>query len=188
MDKIEFQSLVRSEIQQAVNFDDTEYASDRIEALSMYLGEPLGNEVDGRSQVVQTEVSDMIEMIMPQIVKIFATTDDFVRFEPRGPEDVQAAAQATDYVNFILNADNDGFSILHNFFKDALLFKMGVVKHYYDESERIIEDEYEGLTSEELTALVADPDIEVVEQDAREYGEAQMLPDAPSCRRRLSTT
>ena len=60
MDTIEFQSLVRSEIQQAVNFDDTEYASDRIEALSMYLGEPLGNEVDGRSQVVQTEVSDMI--------------------------------------------------------------------------------------------------------------------------------
>ena len=177
MDTIEFQSLVRSEIQQAVNFDDTEYASDRIEALSMYLGEPLGNEVDGRSQVVQTEVSDMIEMIMPQIVKIFATTDDFVRFEPRGPEDVQAAAQATDYVNFILNADNDGFSILHNFFKDALLFKMGVVKHYYDESEKVIEDEYEGLTDEELTALVADPKIEVVEQDAREYGESQIFPD-----------
>jgi len=177
MDKIEFQSLVRSEIESAVNYDDTEFASDRIEAMSMYLGEPLGNEVEGRSQVVQTEVSDMIEMIMPQIVKIFATTDDFVRFEPRGPEDVQAAAQATDYVNFILNADNDGFSILHNFFKDALLFKAGIVKHYWDETENVIEDEYEGLTDDELTALVMDDDIEIVEQDAREFGEPQMMPD-----------
>lgn len=177
MDKIEFQSLVRSEIESAVNYDDTEFASDRITAMSHYLGEPLGNEVEGRSQVVQTEVSDMIEMIMPQIVKIFATTDDFVRFEPRGPEDVQAAAQATDYVNFILNADNDGFSILHNFFKDALLFKAGIVKHYWDESKKVIEDEYEGLTDDELTALVMDDDIEIVEQDAREFGEPQMMLD-----------
>ena len=101
MDDIEFQSLIRSEIEQAVNYHDTEFAADRIKAQSYYLGEPLGNEVDGRSQVVSTETSDMIEMIMPQLIKIFAETDDFVRFEPRGPEDVKAATQATEYVNFI---------------------------------------------------------------------------------------
>ena len=131
MDKIEFQSLIRGEIEQAVNYHDSEFAADRIKAMSYYLGEPLGNEVDGRSQVVQTEVSDMVEMIMPQLIKVFAETDDFVRFEPRGPEDVQAAAQATEYVNFILNADNDGFQIMHDFFKDALIFKAGILKHFW---------------------------------------------------------
>ena len=177
MDDTEFKSLIQNEIEQAVNYHDTEFAADRVTAMSHYLGEPLGNEVEGRSQVVQTEVSDMIEMIMPQLIRIFAETDDFVRFEARGPEDVAAAAQATDYVNFILNADNNGFQIFHDWMKDSLLFKMGVVKHYFDESETITEDSYEGLTDDELTALLSDEDIEVIEQDAREVGEPQFMPD-----------
>jgi hypothetical protein len=177
MDDTEFKALIQNEIEQAVNYHDSEFAADRITAMSHYLGEPLGNEVEGRSQVVQTEVSDMIEMMMPQLIRIFAETDDFVRFEPRGPEDVQAAAQVTDYVNFILNADNNGFQIFHDWFKDALLFKAGIVKHYFDETETITEDSYEGLTEDELTALLSDEDIEVLEQDAREVGEPQIMPD-----------
>ena len=177
MDEIEFKALIQNEVEQAVNYSDMEFASDRITAMSNYLGEPLGNEVEGRSQVVQTEVSDMIEMIMPQLIKIFAESGDFVRFEPRGPEDVQAAEQATDYVNFILNSDNNGFHIFHDWFKDALLFKAGIVKHYFNESDTITEDSYEGLTDNELTALLADDDIEIVEQNAREEGDPQILPD-----------
>ena len=177
MNDQEFHSLVQNEIEQAVNYHDSEYAADRITALDYYLGNPLGNEVDGRSQVVQTEVADVVEMMMPSLMKIFASSDDFVRFEPRGPEDVEAAAQASDYVNFILNADNEGFQVLHNWIKDALLFRMGVVKHFYDESESVHEDMYEGLTDDELTALLVDDDIEVVEQEAREYGEAMAGPD-----------
>lgn len=177
MDKIEFQSLIRGEIEQAVNYHDSEFAADRIKAMSYYLGEPLGNEVDGRSQVVQTEVSDMVEMIMPQLIKVFAETDDFVRFEPRGPEDVQAAAQATEYVNFILNADNDGFQIMHDWFKDALLFKAGVVKHFWHETEETVEENYTDLTDDELTALLMDDEIEVTAQEARELGTPIEAPD-----------
>ena len=174
MDKEELQSIVRGEIESAVNFHDSEYAAERIEALDYYLGNPLGNEVEGRSQVVQTEISDVIEMIMPSLMKIFGSSDKFVNFEPRGPEDVEAAKQATDYVNFILNSDNDGFVVLHNWMKDALLFKMGIVKHYFDETEKVTEDMYEGLTDNELTALLADEDIEIVGQEAREMGEPQI--------------
>lgn len=177
MDDIELHSILRGEIESAVNYHDTEFAADRIEALNYYLGEPLGNEVEGRSQVIQTEVSDVVEMIIPQLMKMFTSTDEFVRFEPRGPEDVEAAKQATDYVNFILNSDNEGFRILHDFFKDALIVKQGVIKHYYDESEDVVEDEYEGLTPDELTALLVDDDIEVVEQDEREFGDPIITPD-----------
>lgn len=177
MDDIEFHSLIRNEVEQAVNYHDAEYAADRIQALDYYLGNPLGNEVDGRSQVVQTEVADVVEQIKPSLLRIFAATDDFVKFEPRGPEDVEAAAQATEYVNYIFNADNEGFSILTNWFTDALLFKMGVVKHVYDESEKIIEDMYEGLTSDELTLLISDEDVKVVEQEEIEIGEEIIGPD-----------
>lgn len=171
MDDTEFQQVVRGEIEQSIGYNDTELQQDRIDAMNYYLGEPLGNEIEGRSSVVATETSDVIEMIMPSLMRVFTATDDFVRFKPRGPEDVEAAEQASDYVNFILNNDNDGFVILHNWFKDALLLKMGVVKHYYDESEKIIEDMYEGLTEVELTALVADDDVEILEQDIRIEGE-----------------
>ncbi len=177
MDDIEFHSLIRNEVEQAVNYHDAEYAADRIQALDYYLGNPLGNEVDGRSQVVQTEVADVVEQIKPSLLRIFAATDDFVKFEPRGPEDVEAAAQATEYVNYIFNADNEGFSILTNWFTDALLFKMGVVKHVYDESEKIIEDMYEGLTSDELTLLISDEDVKVVEQEEMEIGEEIIGPN-----------
>tara|TARA_Y100001973_G_scaffold14993_1_gene21640 strand:+ start:464 stop:2482 length:2019 start_codon:yes stop_codon:yes gene_type:complete len=177
MDDIEFHSLIRNEVEQAVNYHDAEYAGDRIEALDYYLGNPLGNEQAGRSQVVQTEVADVIEQIKPSLMRIFAASDDYVKFEPRGPEDVEAAAQATEYVNYILNADNEGFAIMANWFTDALLFKMGVVKHVFDESEKVIEDMYDGLTEDELTALLSDDDVKVIEQEEVQYGEETAGPE-----------
>tara|TARA_R100001594_G_scaffold112131_2_gene146992 strand:- start:2081 stop:4105 length:2025 start_codon:yes stop_codon:yes gene_type:complete len=177
MDDIELHSIVQGEMEQAVNYHDTEFAADRIDAMNYYLGEPLGNERDGRSKVIQTEVADVIDGILPQLVKIFTTTDDFVKFEPRGPEDVEAAKQATEYVNFILNADNDGWLIFHHWMKDALISKAGIVKSYFDEKEIITEDSYEGLSEEELTALLMDEEIEILEQEAREVGEPQITPD-----------
>ncbi len=125
MDDIEFQSIVVSEVQNALGFYDTEYARDRIRLHDYYMGEPLGNEQEGRSQVVSTEVADTIEMMMPSLMRIFSSTDRTVEFVPRGPEDVEAAAQATDYCNFIFNSDNDGFLTLHNWFKDGLLPEAG---------------------------------------------------------------
>ncbi len=174
---LEFQRIVRSEIESSVNYHDTELSADRIESMDYYLGEPLGNEMEGRSAVVSTEVADTIDAMLPSLMKIFTASGDFVRFAPRGPEDVEAAAQATDYVNFILNSDNNFFVILHNFLKDSLLFKYGVVKSYFDQTQEVTEDEYEGLTEDELTALLADDDLEVLEQNSRSVGEDQMAPD-----------
>lgn len=174
MDDIKFQSIVVSEIENALGFYDTEFSGDRVRLMNRYLGEPLGNEQEGRSQVVSTEVADVIEMIMPSLMRIFASTDEAVRFVPRGPEDVAAAEQATDYCNFILNSDNNGFLILHNWFKDALLLKLGIVKTYYDERVDVDEEMYEGLTDQELTIMLSDPDVELVERDEVPIGPAPM--------------
>ena len=167
MDDIEFQSIVVSEVQNALGYYDTEYARDRIRLHDYYMGEPLGNEQEGRSQVISTEVADTIEMMMPSLMRIFSSTDRTVEFVPRGPEDVEAAAQATDYCNFIFNSDNDGFLTLHNWFKDGLLQKLGVVKTWWEEEAHVDEELYEGLSDIELSAILADPDVEIVERDER---------------------
>jgi hypothetical protein len=154
----------------AVNYYDTEYAMDRAETLDYYLGEPFGNEVENRSQVVATEVSDTIEYIMPQLMKVFQSSDHFARFVAREAEDVKAAEQATDLVNYVINNDNNGFVNIYNWFKDALLFKIGVLKTFWEENIQVVEESYQNLTEDELTILLDDPDVEVVSQSINEVG------------------
>lgn len=171
MDKLEFNALVRNEIENALGYYDSEYGTDRITAMNYYMGEEFGNEQEGRSKVVTTEVADTIEFIMPSLMRTFTQTDEFVRFMPRQPEDVEGAKQATSYANYVLNCQNNGFVVLHNFFKDALLQKIGVVKVYYDETEEAQEEEYTGLSDDELTLLLQDSNVEIVSQNTEEYGE-----------------
>ena len=177
MDDIEFQGIVRNEIEQALGHYDTEYSQDRIDAMDYYLGEPFGNEQPDRSQVVSTEVSDTIEHIMPSLMRIFTQSEEYVRFAPHGPEDVAVAEQASDYCNWVINNDNRGFEIMHNWFKDALILKNGVVKFYWDEKTDIETEEYADLNDEELTIILADPEVEIVEQDERTLGEDMVTPD-----------
>ena len=171
MEELEFQALVRNEIENALGFYDSEYGIDRIQAMDYYMGEKFGNEQEGRSQVVTTEVADTIEFIMPSLMRTFTQTDNYVEFMPRQEEDVEGAKQATSYANYVINCQNDGFVIMHNFFKDALLQKIGVVKVYYDETENVEEETYTGLSDDELTLLLQDDNVEIVEQNTEEYGE-----------------
>ena len=164
MNDEEVGQIVAREISDALNHYDSEYASDRIKALDYYLGEPFGNEIEGKSQVVSTETADTIEQIMPSLMRIFCGSDKYVRFAPRNAEDAEAAEQISDYVNYIISHDNNGYRIIDAWLRDALLFKLGVVKFYYDETTTIEEAEYEGLTEAELAKLLENPDIDVVAQ------------------------
>jgi len=125
MDDYKLNSIVSSEITDSLNHFDSEFSQERIRAMDFYMGEPFGNEVDGRSSVVSTEVADTVEAIMPNLMRVFTANDKYVRFSPRTAEDVERAEQISDYVNYIINHDNEGYKILYNWFKDALLFRLG---------------------------------------------------------------
>ena len=165
MDNDTLGSVISREITESLNHFDTEYTQDRIDALDYYLGRPFGNEVEGRSSVISTEVADVVEQIMPSMMRIFTGTDKVVRFAPRTEEDVEKAEQATDYVNFVLQNDNDYYRVLYNFIKDSLLFKIGVVKVCWEEADEVKQEMYEGLEESELALLLANPDVEIIEQD-----------------------
>jgi len=183
MDEYQLNSIVSSEIRDSLNHFDQEFSQERIRAMDFYLGEPMGNEVEGRSQVVSTEVSDTIEAIMPNLMRVFTANDKYVRFNARTAEDTERAEQISDYVNYVINHDNQGYKILYNWFKDALMFRLGVVKYYYDEQEDVREEEYENLNETELAALLSNPDMEVVgviEEEAGAYAQdeetGEMMP------------
>jgi hypothetical protein len=171
MDDQEFQAIVRNEVESSLGYQDSQYSEHRLKALDYYYGEAFGNEVEGRSQVVATEVSDTIEFIMPTLMRMFASASDYCQFVPRNKEDIPLAEQATDYVNYIISQDNNGFQVFHDWFKDGLLSKLGVVKVYWEDKTEVTHEDYEGLTEDELTQIVDDDAVEVVEQSSRPYEE-----------------
>jgi len=164
MDDERLGQIVGREIQDSLQYFEQEFSQNRVEALDYYLAKPLGNEIEGRSQVISTEFADTVEQIMPSLMRLFTGSDKIVRFAPRSAEDVELAEQATDYVNFILENDCDKYRLIHDFVKDSLMFKIGVVKVHWDESQHIEEMEYESLTEDELTLLTQNPDVEIVSQ------------------------
>jgi len=161
--KEKLKALISQEITNSLGFYGGELTQQRKNALKFYLGEPLGNEVEGQSQVRSQDVLEVVESILPSMMRIFTQGESIVRFEPQGPEDVAYADQASDYINHIFMKDNNGYSILHTMFKDALISKNGFVKYYWKKDKEQKQESYENLSTAEYQALLADPEVEVVE-------------------------
>ena len=137
MTESELVAHLGTEIQSATGYANSELSNQREDAMKYYLGEKFGNEIDGRSEIVTTDVRDTIEYIMPSLMRIFTTHNNIAEFEPQGPEDVEMARQATDYVNYVFMRQNNGFKVLYDAFKDALISKTGIIKHYWEEKTEV---------------------------------------------------
>lgn len=159
MDDADLESLVGSELTDATSFVDSELSPVRARAIQYYRGEPFGNEEEGRSQVVSTDVRDTINGVMPSLMRVFFGSKKVVQFVPRGPEDIASAEQATDYVNFIFTQDNNGFLLCHSVFKDALRGALGVAKYYWEEKVEVKTEHYSGLDESSLTLLLNEPGV-----------------------------
>ena len=155
-------SRIQGEITDSLGYDG-EISEQREKAQEYYYALPFGNEVEGRSQYVDSTVQDTIEWIKPSLMRVFASGDEMVKFTPHGPEDVDAAEQATDYVNYVFTKDNPGWEILYSWFHDALLQKNGIVKVWWDEYEEAKREEYQNLGDLEFEYLISDDDVEVLE-------------------------
>lgn len=174
LDDEQFQAVVQTVAEDAVHYVDEWLAPEREQATAFYRGDLFGNEEEGRSQIVMTEVRDIVQSIMPSLLRVFCGTERVAEFQPRTEQDVAGADQATEYCNYILNVDNPGFKILHDVFKDALIRKTGIFKWYKEDVEHIEESDYSGLTEEQLSLLANEDDIEVLsyEEEPAEAGQA----------------
>lgn len=177
MNTDDLQVLIQREIEMALGGEGSTLSAERAENTRYYLGEKFGNEQEGRSQVVSTDVADTIEWILPHLVRIFASGENTVSFEPTGREDIEVAEQATHFVNHIWNHDNDGFLNFYTWFKDALLSKNGFVKIWWDDHFDLVRETYEGLTKEERLYILADPDVEILEESERRAEEGTSVYD-----------
>ena len=180
MSEDEFQGAVKAAIDDAADYIDEDVAPNREKALKYYRGDPFGNEEDGRSQVVMTEVRDTILAMMPSLLRVFTASEKPVEFAPRRAEDVAMAEQATDYVSYVFNVDNPGFSILHSAFKDALKSKIGVFKWYTSTTTEVNEESYSGIDDAQMQLLQQDGEIEVLSAFVSGQGEPDPMTGMPA--------
>ena len=176
MDEGEFSASVKSSIDDAVDYIDGYVAPGRALATQYYRGDPFGTEEEGRSQIVMTEVRDVVQAMIPSLLRIFTAGDDIVEFTPNTEEKVDLAAQQTDYINHVFYNDNPGFSILQQTFKDALVRKTGVIKWRWSEDIQISEAEYTGLDQGQVSLLTQDPDNEITEIEKYVVQDAMLDP------------
>lgn len=177
----QLKSIVDAEMRQALGYLTGKLADQRYKAEYYYRGEAIGDlappGIPGRSKAVSTDVMETIEGVMPRLMKIFCGSENAVEFSPTKPGDEQNAKLATDYLNYLFYKRNNGYLTLYTAFKDALMQKNGVVKVWWDSSAVEEREEYKALTDIELTLLLQDPDVELIEHS--DYIDAQHQPPQP---------
>jgi hypothetical protein len=176
LDEDEVQAVFSTAVEDAIDFIESDVSEGRIKAQRYFDGETDIGYENGRSKVVATKVRDIVRSIKPSLMRIFLSSSKFVEFIPRGAEDVQFADQATTYIHWKFN-EVGGYRILSDAFHDALIKKMGIVKAYYEEKTSTKIYTYSGLNDLQFQALIADPDVEVLEHTATTEESAMVAPE-----------
>lgn len=159
----ELKNIIAGHLNNALGFDGGNLSRQREKSIEYYLSEKMGNEVEGRSQIVSSDVSDAVEPLMANLMRIFTSSNQLFLCEPVGAEDVDVAEQATAYINHVMFKKNNGWVLLHNFIKDALIEKNGFLKVYWEQSDRVEREEYTKLDTDQFELLINDDDVELIE-------------------------
>lgn len=165
MTESEIVDAVKHEMVNALGQPGGDIGKERALAWDYYLSRPIGNEKEGQSKIVTSDVSEVIDSIMPSLLRLFTTADNLLIFDPQNKEDIKAAKQESDYVNYQFFKKNAAFLILYTWFFDALVQKNGIVKAMWDDSDRVTQERYFNLDDETFNVLKADDELELVEDE-----------------------
>lgn len=131
-DYTELLSWLRSEEE---NAKDTTLDEQRAIALSFYNGELFGDEEEGRSQIVTRDVAEVVDYMVPSVLRTMASGDRVVEFEALDSGFKDILEDATEAVSQQFMQEQRGFRILHDSLKAGLLEKTGAIKSYVEEKK-----------------------------------------------------
>ena len=166
LDKLQIESIVSTAVQDAVDFVDSEIAPQRIKAQRYFdLEVDIGHE-EGRSSVISSKCRDVVRGLKPSLQRVFLSSEKPVEFSPRGPEDVQVAEMATNFISYKFQQQN-GYKLLNDVFQDALVKKTGIAYVYYDNKEETEIETFENLTDDEFALITSEENVEIIEHEMR---------------------
>ena len=167
----EIGAIVQDELDAALSYEG-EISRKRAKLMDYYNAQPYGDEQEGQSSAVTTEVADTIEWMLPSLLRVFTQGKEVASFAGYTTAADDEARQKTALCNHVFLQENDGVLILHNMFKDALLQFTGTVKVYWEECETTSSQSYEGLSEMEYQKLLTTEGviIDKVEKETDEFG------------------
>lgn len=154
MSETQLVSLLNASESNAVAFNG-EFMEENESLFKRYNGELYGDEVEGRSQVVSTDVFDVVEADMPSIVRTFLGSGDIGAFEPNSnrEDEIEEAEDKSKYVNWLIREQPESFQILHGWLKDAEIQKMGVIKYFVEDSRTTKTHKFTGVDLFEIEEI-----------------------------------
>jgi hypothetical protein len=165
---------IRALLHSCAGFDGDEVSADRERAMNYYFQRPRGDEVVGRSNVVDGSLSSMVEANLAQMLDSF-TSENIAAYKPTGPEDDDQAQLETATVVEMVMSDNNGYQEIGAAVKDGLLVRNGIVKMWVDTDKQSEVIELENATAEAIAELQvhAALEVDVLAYDA-DSGEARI--------------
>ena len=111
-------------------------------------------ETANKSTFVSSDVRDAIMLMLPSLIRLFASSENVVALTPRTQADVDQAAQQTAYINYVFWQDNPGFLVLYGAFKDAMTVKTGYVKWWTDDHKETKRKTFINLNPQQIQMLL----------------------------------
>lgn len=167
MNDQELLRVVNGYLNESNSIRESELDSDMADAIDYYYGNPFGNEIKGRSSVVTRDVMEAVEWALPSIIRVFASGDKFVEFDPVGPDDIEGANQETEYVNHVIIKKNNGWKMFYDWFKGAMIAKNGYVKSWVEEKKTIETTSHSGMTAEQLLEASSMEGAEIIDLEEK---------------------
>jgi hypothetical protein len=161
----ELLSLLERNLDSADTYTESLVGEQRDKSHRYYYGEPLGNEKPGRSQHISRDVFDAVESTKALLLDTFTADRRVVEFTPETNEDIEAARQATEFVNYLFYRQNNGFKILQDTLHDGLVSKLGVVKRWWDTRYTYVQEEFADLDEAQFVMMAQDPEVEITTLD-----------------------
>lgn len=166
--KDELVALIDRQIRNSVGYYDSKLSKEREKILDYYNAVLPKPHHAGNSKYVSMDVFDAVESLKAVLLETFASGNRIVTFDPQNEDDVEPSRVATEYCDYVVFRQNDGFQIFHDVIHDGLTARVGIAKVYWEDREEVSEEEFENLTQDEVNALLARPDVEVTELEADE--------------------
>lgn len=163
----ELTALIEREIADAVDYEDSELAAHRARALEYYEGTMSDVPPEkGKSSVVSHDIAETIGWMMPGMMRVFLGSDRIVIYEPARQGDEPFADQATDYVNYAVMRECDGYRQLRAAIHDGFLLGNGILKHWWEDKPDYRVETFRGLSDDQFLELTGADHIEVLEHTA----------------------
>ncbi len=148
-------AIVSTQIEDADLFDGSDREGVREWALRFFEGEvDIPSMGEGRSSIVSRDVADTHGIILPGLIRTFFASDRVVVYEPTKTIHEEYADLATDYVNYVVMRECNGYREFRNAFWDGLLLGNGIVKFWWDDTPEYDIEEFTELDDEQYALLM----------------------------------